>query len=301
MTLPPLYALRAFEAAARLGSFSKAAVSLNLTPGAISKHILTLEAWFDCELFIRNGPKVEITSAGRQLAGQLHEGFQCIETACSTLHSNSSELRLKAPSTVTMRWLLNVLHSFRESYSTPVIDMVSVWMDTDTVDFNKEPYDCAILLGNGDFGAGNESRLLFEEWLIPVCAPEQVQRARDELYYCDLIHPTHDRRDWKRWTDKSGKYAGLDITSGKVFDTLEHGNIAAISGHGVSVGDLLLSYSSIADGTLALPFDEAVATGDGYYLVWPSGASRQQNVERLFAYLKNQVPDKYPDHVMFVR
>ena len=67
MTLPPLYALRAFEAAARLGSFSKAAIQLNVTPGAVSRHIRTLEAWFGCELFVRSGPRIEITPSGQGL------------------------------------------------------------------------------------------------------------------------------------------------------------------------------------------------------------------------------------------
>ncbi len=74
MSLPPLYALRAFEVAARVNSFSKAAEVLNITPGAVSRHVRTLEMWFDCELFKRQGPRVEISEAGRVLAGQLHEG-----------------------------------------------------------------------------------------------------------------------------------------------------------------------------------------------------------------------------------
>ena len=75
MSLPPLYALRAFEVAARLNSFSKAAETLNITPGAVSRHVRTLELWFDCELFKRQGPRVEVTEAGRVLAGQLIAPF----------------------------------------------------------------------------------------------------------------------------------------------------------------------------------------------------------------------------------
>ena len=82
MPLPPLYALRAFEAAARLGSFSKAAELLNVTPGAVSRHIRTLEQWFDCELFRRHGPRVEISATGQVLAAQLGEGFHSLELAC---------------------------------------------------------------------------------------------------------------------------------------------------------------------------------------------------------------------------
>ena len=102
MTLPPLYALRAFEAAARLGSFSKAAASLHVTPGAVSRHVQTLEAWFECELFHRHGPRVEVTEAGRALAEQLTEGFQSLTMACQTFRRNGQELRLKAPSTLTL-------------------------------------------------------------------------------------------------------------------------------------------------------------------------------------------------------
>ena len=97
MSLPPLYALRAFEVAARLNSFRKAAETLNITPGAVSRHVRTLELWFDCELFKRQGPRVEVTEAGRVLAGQLNESFTSIEWACRAFRSENHLLRLKTP------------------------------------------------------------------------------------------------------------------------------------------------------------------------------------------------------------
>ncbi|CCG87044.1 LysR substrate-binding domain-containing protein [Erwinia piriflorinigrans] len=301
MTLPPLYALRAFEAAARLGSFSKAAAALNVTPGAVSRHIRTLESWFECELFRRNGPRIDITDAGRTLSAQLTEGFLCLERACSAFRSNSFELRLKAPSTLTMRWLLDALNAFREHNSTPKVEISSVWMDTDAVDFNREPYDCAILLGDGKFGDDTESNLLFEEWLIPVCAPAQVEAARTGLVACELIHPSPDRRDWRRWLKSTGQHHGLNISRGKVFDTLEQGNLAAISGHGISVGDLLLSLQAIKNGLLVLPFSDAVATGDGYYMVWPKNTRRKKNIDLLYHWLKDSVPTLPAQGVTFLK
>lgn len=290
MSLPPLYALRAFEAAARLNSFSKAAELLNITPGAVSKHIRTLEAWFDCELFRRNGPSVRVSEAGRALAEQLTEGFMSIEQACNAFRSHSQFLRLKAPSTLTMRWLLDVLNDFRKNHTTPGIEITSVWMDIDEIDFRREPYDCAILLGNGHFGEGTESMLLFNEWLIPVCSPAMLVRAQDSLPDCDLIHPSPDRRDWRRWLKRTGRFKGLSISGGKVFDTLEQGNLAALSGHGISVGDLLLSTEAIRSGLLTIPFPEAVATGGGYYLVWPENSSIKRNVEMLLNWLTRYIP-----------
>lgn len=290
MTLPPLYALRAFATAARLESFSQAAAVLNVTPGAISRHIRTLEAWFDCELFVRKGPKVAITAAGSVLAAQLEEGFEQLESACVAFTQHNHQLRLKAPSTLTMRWLLDVLQKYREQYSTPDVQITSVWMDTDSVDFAREPYDCAILLGSGEFGADTESRLLFQEWLIPICAPALKQQAQTNLAACELIHPTHDRRDWRRWLQGVADAPQINLWQGKLFDTLEQGNMAAISGHGVSVGDLLLSIEAIQSGLLTLPYPQPVATGEGYYLVWPKSVSGMKNIGLFADWLITQIP-----------
>ncbi|HHZ8842924.1 TPA: LysR substrate-binding domain-containing protein [Enterobacter cloacae] len=290
MSLPPLYALRAFEVAARVNSFSKAAEVLNITPGAVSRHVRTLETWFDCELFKRQGPRVEISEAGRVLAGQLHEGFRSIEWACRAFRSENHLLRLKAPSTLTMRWLLNVLRSFREHHEKPNVEIASVWMDIDTVDFTREPYDCAILLGNGHFGESTESRLLFSEWLIPVCPPALLESAREQLSQCDLIHPSPDRRDWRRWLRRTGLFPGLDMSRGAVFDTLEQGSSAAMNGHGVAIADLLLSLDALNSGLLALPFKEAIATGDGYYIVWPKNSLRKKSIECLLDWLNLHAP-----------
>ena len=294
MSLPPLYALRAFESAARLGSFSLAAAELHVTPGAISRHISTLESWFDCQLFIRRGPKVEVTGAGRLLANELAVGFQSIERACQAFRHRAGRLRLKAPSTLTMRWLLTVLQAFHQRQAQPVVDMTSVWMDMDSVDFAREPYDCAVLLGNGQFGPDTDSALLFREWLIPVCAPAMAGQARDDLSRCELIHPSADRRDWRRWLQKTAVCPGLQLSGGKVFETLEQGNLAAVSGHGVSVGDLLLSLDAVRDGLLALPFSQAVATGDGYYLVWPKQAAQQATVRQLLDFMLQHLPGDIP-------
>ncbi|WP_261797624.1 LysR substrate-binding domain-containing protein, partial [Klebsiella pneumoniae] len=124
------------------------------------------------------------------------------------------------------------------------------------VDFTQEPFDCAILLGDGNFGEENNRSLLFAEWLIPLCAPGMVAQARQNLAACTLIHPSTDRRDWRRWLQHDERPAP-NIAQGIVFDTLEQGTMAAMSGHGVSIGDLLLNLPAIRAGLLALPFSTA--------------------------------------------
>ena len=111
--IPALQALRAFEVAARYGSFTRAAQELALTQGAISHHIKTLEGLFDCALFERRGPKLALTEPGRTLAQELKGGFKIIDNACAVLKKDRNGIRLKAPSTLTMRWLLEGLGQYR--------------------------------------------------------------------------------------------------------------------------------------------------------------------------------------------
>ncbi|WP_274873133.1 LysR substrate-binding domain-containing protein, partial [Serratia marcescens] len=117
---------------------------------------------------------------------------------------------------------------------------------------------------------------------------------------CPLIHPSPDRRDWRRWLQKSGIAAPIDLTRGQVFDSLEQGNAAAIAGHGVSIGDLALSLRTIEEGLLVLPCDVAVRTGDGYYLVWPEESAKRPLIERLQAFLTAQTPDVSRAAVRFI-
>ncbi|CAG8998986.1 MAG: Glycine cleavage system transcriptional activator [Candidatus Celerinatantimonas neptuna] len=288
--LPPLYALRAFEQAAKHGSFTAAAQSLSLTPSAISHHIKTLEESFDCKLFIRSGPRLEITEAGRIFATHLEEGFIKLQRACELFSLNSSEIRIKAPSTLTMKWLIDAAHAFESVNLSLKLQISSIWKNFDWVDFEREHYDCAILLGNGYYGQKNESRKLFDEWIIPICSPELKLKNKMEIPQNELIHPSIDRRDWRHWLQKAGKDIAVNLDRGKVFDTFEQGCFAAILGHGISIGDLVLSYEAITQGQLIYPFPEAVTTGNAYYLVWPSQSNRTESIETLYQFLLEQIP-----------
>ncbi|WP_261532238.1 hypothetical protein [Burkholderia multivorans] len=105
--------------------------------------------------------------------------------------------------------------------------------------------------------------------LIPICAPSLLNNVRTNLCGQEIIHPSPDKRDWRRWLARAENGVDTDMTRGQVFDTLEQGNLAAIAGHGVSIGDLAMCAEAIADGQLVLPVRTAVHTGDGYYLVKP--------------------------------
>jgi len=289
--LPPLYALRAFEAAARLSSFTRAGEELSITQSAVSRHIRTLEDHFGCRLFVRNGRNLQPTEAARMLLPGVRDGFSSLERACNTLRGEDDILRMKAPSTLTMRWLLARLSRFRHLQPGNEVQLTSAWMDVDHVDFNQEPFDCAVLLSDGNFPVDWEVRRLFAELLIPVGAPDlQTEAPWDarRLASVELLHPTPDRRDWRSWLARMGLSETVSLKGGQVFDTLELGMIAAARGYGVSMGDLLMVAEDVAQGRLSLPWPTAVASGLDYYLVWPRTRPGGERLRRLSAFLQEE-------------
>ncbi len=292
--LPPLYALRAFEAAARLGSFTLAAQSLCITQSAVSRHVRNLEESLGCALFERRGSKLALTFAGRILALELERGFNVIEDACAAASSQRGALRLKAPSTITMRWLLHVLESFQADDQRNRVELTSTWMDKDSVDFRTEPFDCAVLLGTGEFPPEWCSVRLFDEWLVPVCSPA-IHADRDwciqDLGSVELIHPSRDRRDWRRWLERQNAANSISWRAdGKLFDTLELGISAAAQGHGVSIGDLALVDAQLRAGSLVMPIRTAVRSGDSYYLVWPERSKEHTLLKPMKDFLLANLP-----------
>lgn len=290
--LPPLYALRAFEAAARHCSFTQAGEELAITQSAVSRHVRTLEEYFDCRLFERCGRSIKLTEPGRTLLPGLREGFDALERSCAPLQADDAILRLKAPSTLTMRWLLARLSRFRLQSKDIEVQLTSAWMDVDKVDFQREPFDCAVLLSTGNFSDDWESELLFAEWLIPVCSPEAAQgEAWDlaRLQSAELLHPTPDRRDWRQWLQAMNMAEQVPLRGGQVFDTLELGMVAAARGYGVSIGDLVMVAEDVEQGRLGLPWPTAVPSGCSYYLVWPKARRNQERFQRLRDYLVSEV------------
>ncbi|MHA6494830.1 LysR substrate-binding domain-containing protein [Pseudomonas borbori] len=290
--LPPLYALRAFEAAARHSSFTRAAEELAITQSAVSRHVRTLEDHFACRLFERRGRALQLTEPARMLLPGLRDGFDALERACTTLRADDAILRLKAPSTLTMRWLLARLSRFRLLHPDIEVQLTSAWMDVDKVDFLHEPFDCAVLLSSGGFPDDWGSVELFGEWLIPVCAPEAAHAGPWDLARlqgAELVHPTPDRRDWRQWLQAMGLAEQVPLKGGQVFDTLELGMVAAARGYGVSIGDLVLVAEDVAQGRLGLPWPSAVPSGCSYYLVWPKARRGQERYQRLRDYLVAEV------------
>src|SRR5258708_30348102 len=210
--LPPLSALRAFEAAARLQSFSKAAGELNVTPAAISHQVHALEAGVGVSLFSRRNRAVELTASARVLLPGLSEAFTGIQTSVRRLrsHNDTGTLTVTASPSFAGKWLVQRLHRFQEHH--PDID-VRISATDAVVDLTRGDFDIAIRYGTGRY-PGLVVELLLKNEVCPACSPELLRHGPPLETPADLRHHAllHDQavdRDplvptWSMWLKAAG-------------------------------------------------------------------------------------------------
>jgi DNA-binding transcriptional LysR family regulator len=291
---PPLYALRAFEMAARLGSFTRAADHLCLSQSAVSHHVKNLENHLECKLFQRNGKILSLTERGEQLSSDLRDAFMLIEKACYKNLGEASGIKIKTPTSLTARWLLSITHSYNTKSSRNPIQISSHWMEPDEVDFHSEPFDGAILLSNGDFPDHVVSTKLFDEWLVPICSSDFLDvhaESFTSVHHLPLLHPSLDKRDWKKWLYKTGYKNNFNVEEGMKFDTLDQGITAAYQGLGISIADLSMIKNDLESHRLHIPLPYAVHSGMGYFFVRPKHSARQELLEDFVFFLSQHSPN----------
>ncbi|MFA5954991.1 transcriptional regulator GcvA [Hyphomicrobium sp.] len=264
--LPPLNALKAFEAAARLSSFSRAADELNVTHAAISRHVRALEADFRTPLFERTGRGVALTEAGQTLAAELTKGFDLIAAATNRFvrpARRKRRLRVTSDPSFAALWLVPRLGTFTARH--PGIELI-IDASPRLVDFTKEDVDVGIRWGGGAW-AGVESKKLADAELTLVCNPKFL-RDNPMSSPCDidgelLIHETA-KECWNAWLSVAG-IAELVTPTGPTLNG-DLAIAAAEAGQGLTLADQIQAGDALAAGRLVRPFD-VVATRFGYYLV----------------------------------
>jgi LysR family transcriptional regulator, glycine cleavage system transcriptional activator len=208
LRLPPLNALRAFEAAARHSSFARAADELCVTPGAVSRHILKLEAYLGTKLFKRAHAQVELTPAGAAYLLEIRDAFVRISQATTTTRTtglNERLLRIKVPPTCAARWLVPRLAHFHAEHPEISIQLTT---SHDAVEFGRDDVDAAVQYGR-EVGPGLASQRLFDEVLLPVCsvavAAQQpaLRQPRDVTRHV-LLHSIRRPNDWPDWFAGAG-------------------------------------------------------------------------------------------------
>jgi LysR family glycine cleavage system transcriptional activator len=297
--LPPLNALKAFEAAARHLSVKKAAIELNVTPAAVSHQIRMLEDYLGVQLFHRYNRALELTDAARASLPKLREGFECLVQAVERLRSHVSGgvLTVSAAPSFAARWLMPRLHRFIAAH--PEVDVrVSARMrrvsvdgkgdvaERATVEAWLDDSDIAILYGRGNYPGLWVKRLL-DLTITPICSPqlltgEHPLRQPEDLVHHMLLHDdTGDLYDnqpfWDVWLAAAG-VQGVDPRRGPHFSHAVLAFEAAIDAVGVVASFPVLAVEDMAAGRLVAPFDLHVPLVSAYYLVCQESAASRPAV-----------------------
>ena len=267
--LPPLSGLRAFEAAARLESFSRAADEIHVTHGAVSHQVKAMEAFLGVSLFVRNGRRVLLTGEGRIFADRIRAALRDIGDAAESISRRDRDNRL----TVSMlpsfaaRWLMPRLGRFMEKY--PQI-AVNVHASLALVDFARDEVDIAVRFGRGGWSKVHAEKFMDDE-RFPVASP-RLNRGRlpqrpADLAKCRLL--STDDEPWTPWF----KAAGVKLPDPKapMFNDAAMMVQAAIDGRGIALARRSIVEGALATGDLVRLFDIAVQVEESYYLVWPEG------------------------------
>ncbi len=271
--LPPLNALKAFEAAARHLSFTKAAAELNVTPAAVSHQVKALEDLLQVRLFRRLTRALRLTDAGQAALPLLGEGFDMLSQGVERMraHADGGVLTISVSPSFGASWLVPRLDRFRTKH--PDIEVRIDGTDR-LVDVARGDADIALRYGRGGYEGVRVDRL-FGDAFTPVCSPallhgERPLREPDDLRYHTLLHIEWQQADasWRMWLLAAG-LTDIDPTRGPRFSMETMAMQAALDGHGVALVGEKLTTNHIAAGRLVRPFDPALSTpfAFAYYLL----------------------------------
>jgi LysR family transcriptional regulator, glycine cleavage system transcriptional activator len=276
-TLPPLNAVRAFEAAARLGSFKEAAIELGVTHGAISQQVRLLEDWLRAPaLFWRSTRRVTLTPAGTALLEEIGPALDRISSAVQRHRATRGEvpaavLRVNALATFSMRWLLPRLSRFRDERSDIEVRLTT---SNDPIDALADTFD-VVIRGGPDSFHGFTSRLFLSERRLPVCSPALVAKLPlediSDLAQHTLLNVTSMPRLWHDWLVQAGQ-PRLTPTATLTFDHFFLTIQAAIDGLGVAMGPTALIGDDVAAGRLIAPFPDVSLPARSYFAYLPAGS-----------------------------
>lgn len=283
--------LRAFESAARLRSFTAAALELGTTQPAISQQIKRLEEQLHTRLFDRIYRGIRLTDAGHSLFEATQSGLQTIDDGLASITAQTQHevLQVSTDFAFAAYWLMPRLHRFHQAY--PQVDVSLVTSERSHAMLRPD-IDIAVLFGDGRFGQG-ESHWLFSEEVFPVCSPRLLDgRALplplDALLELPLLHLRGESS--QQWFDWSNLFRALHIPSAPAPGQLRFDNYtlliqAAIAGQGVAIGWRHLVDALLEQELLCRPLEASAVSALGYYVVVPQRKRRGQMVQRFLEWV----------------
>jgi LysR family glycine cleavage system transcriptional activator len=269
--LPPLNALKAFEAAARHESFTRAAEELCVTQGAVSHQVKALEAELGIKLFNRERQRLIITDAGREYLTVLRDAFDRIALGTDRVvqRQGSGVLTVSTSPDFAAKWLVNRLGRFVEAH--PGIDL-RISATLQHVDFAREDVDLAVRHGDGNW-AGLDVVRLSSEQLFVVCSPKlrnRITKPSDVLKF-PLLH-LDDSNAWARWFESTGLERAAHA-QGPILNRASMVIDAAIDGQGIALARTTLAATDLINGRLVRPFAETLRLSKTYWIVCPKATA----------------------------
>ena len=272
--LPPLNALKAFEAAARHESFTRAAEELCVTQGAVSHQVKSLEAELGLKLFNRERQRLVITEAGRSYLEVVRDALDRIAAGTERLLQRQSAgvLTVTTSPNFAAKWLVHRLARFAVAH--PGIDL-RISASLHHVDFAREDVDLAIRHGDGRAVGLHVTRLCAEQ-LVIVCSPKLLSgknaiRKPSDLGRHTLLH-INDRNDWVRWLEVAS-VKNVDVCRGPILNQASMAIDAAVDGQGVALARSALAAWDLINGRLARPFEHSLPVPYAYWIVCPKATA----------------------------
>ncbi len=288
--IPPLNALKAFEAAAKHLSFTRAADELFVTQAAVSHQIKLLEEFLSVKLFLRKNRTLLLTEDGQAYYSDIKDIFVHIHEATERLLTRGAKgsITVAMPPSFAAQWLVPRISQFAQLY--PDIDVRIKAVDFDE-GFLDESTDIAIYYGRGRW-QGLYSVQLHKEYLTPLCSPMLFASSKPLEHLSDLAQHIllHDssRDAWKSWL-KHHQIKGVNVNQGPMFSHSMLVLQAAALGQGIALGNTILAKPEIEAGRLICPFDERVESKDGFYLVSEQSQSEQEKITLFREWMLSQV------------
>ena len=290
--LPSLNALRAFEAAARHLSLTKAAGELNVTPGALSHQIKALEARLGAKLFQRTARGLAFTDVGRDYLPVVRDAFDRLAAGTDSLFgpSEAATLTVSVSPNFAAKWLVPRLGRF--AAANPAIDL-RIAASTEHVDFSASDVDLAVRHGDGKW-PGLAVAKLADEQVIAVASPRlaagkpPLKKPRD-LKTHTLLHAPGPV-DWRAWAEAAG-ISEIDVRRGPRFNQASMALEAAVDGVGVALARTALAAQDLIAGRLVVPFGPALAAPFAYYIVCPAPLANRPKIRAFREWLLGEAAD----------
>lgn len=286
--LPPLNALKAFEASGRHLNFRLAAEEIGVTQGAVAQHVRALEADFQVKLFVRLARGLALTEEGRKYHVPIQRAFELISDATDELRPQQGVVTISVTPSFATKWLVPRLARFTDANPDLNVQIVA---SPELANFQDDGIDLAVRQGRAPKGSGLVSAALFPSEFYAVCSPALQQGDHPLLMPADLEHHVlllDGHGLWPLYIEKilPGRPAHKFRTI--KFNQTAHAVDAALAGQGVALASDLFVADELASGRLVRPFQQAVQKDLGFFIVAPRKSRNAASVRRMWDWLVEQ-------------